>query len=125
MSYSHMRSDSAEAGPAGAATAKRAEGEAGGSDSHFVFALKDVWPPVTDGRRLWTDEALKRLPSVIAAYSEYLDEQAEKLRDPVLIVTNRSPAFAGDGRRNELVASSAPSSTTTPRLNIYLQMADS
>ena len=97
------------------------EGDVGGFYAHFVFALADVWPPVTDGRRLRTDETLERLPSVTTAYSDYLDRRAEEDPGPVLVVTARTLADPDGGRANELIATAAPSIGTSSLLNVYVQ----
>ena len=91
-------------------------GDAGGFYSHFVFALADVWPPLTDGRGLRRSEALRRLPLVTAAYRAYL---ADRERDPpaaALVVSGAAPAGLGDGRVNTLLDTS-PNSL----LGVYLQ----
>ena len=97
------------------------DGEAGGFYSHFLFALADVSPPITDNRRLRTDEALERLPSVIAAYSDYLGRQAQHGPGPALVVTAHSPLTAGEGRNNDLVATADASSGTVQPLRAYIQ----
>ena len=97
------------------------EGDVGGFYAHFVFALADVWPPVTDSRRLRTDEALERLPSITAAYSEYLGRRTEEEPGAVLVVTNRTLADLDGGRSNELIGTALPSIGTPSLLNVYVQ----
>jgi hypothetical protein len=88
--------------------------------SHFLFSFRDVWPPSTDWRDLHRDEALARLPGIIAAYSEYSREARAEGMPPALLITNEPPADPHDGRVNELIASTAdPDATVQP--TIYLQ----
>jgi hypothetical protein len=100
------------------------EGDANAFYAHFLFALTDVWPPLTDDRRLQTKEALERLPNITAAYLEYLEHQAHHDPGPTLVVTERTPLDADDGRNNELVATASRSSRTTPPLHVYVQTFD-
>ena len=94
------------------------DGKVGGFYSHFVFALPDVWPPITDGRQLHVDEALRRVPNVIAAYRTYLKHQARVNPGPALIVTSGRAVNPGDGRRNRLLATSGPAGPQQLRLYV-------
>jgi hypothetical protein len=93
-------------------------GEVGGFYSHFVFAQRDVWPPLTDARALRTREALHRLPAIIAAYERYFGDRTGGSSPPALVVTAQPPAEMTDARTNTPVAGSPGSER-----RVYLQQA--
>ncbi len=99
-------------------------GDAGGFYGHFVYALEDVWAPVTDNRHLRVDEALNRLPHVRDAYSAYLQRRANEGPGPPVLIVSRQPLVRrGERRINRLIASVARSSEVSPAMNVYVQMA--
>jgi hypothetical protein len=97
-------------------------GLSGGFYSHFLFSLADVWPPLTDNRRLRLDTALHRLPSIVAAYARFLDRrQAETTSGSAVVIARRMPAKFGQDRVNQLIATAPGTSEDTMPLRVYVQ----